>query len=34
MLLTSEGVKLDPKKVKALENIKASKDKDQIKSFI
>ena len=34
MLFTSEGVKPDPEKVKALENISPPKDKDELKSFI
>ena len=34
MLFTSEGVKPDPEKVKALEHISLSKDKDELKSFI
>ena len=34
MLFTSEGVKPDPEKVKALEHISPPKDKDELKSFI
>ena len=34
MLFTSEGVKPDPEKVKALEHISLPKDKDELKSFI
>ena len=34
MLFTSEGVKPDPEKVKALENNKPPKDKDELKTFI
>ena len=33
MLFTSEGVKPDPEKVEALENIKQQKDKDELKSI-
>ena len=34
MLFTSVGVKPDPEKVKALENVKPPKDKDELKFFI
>ena len=34
MLFTSEGVKPDPEKVKALEHISPAKDKDELKAFI
>ena len=34
MLFTSEGVKPDPEKVKALEHISLPKDKDELKFFI
>ena len=34
MLFTSEGVKPDPEKVKALEHISPPKDKDELNFFI
>ena len=34
MLFTFEGVKPDLEKVRALENIKPPKDKDELRSFI
>ena len=34
MLFTFEGVKRDLEKVRALENIKPPKDKDELRSFI